>query len=386
MRILYHHRTLGDGAEGIHVASMVEAFRRLGHEVQVVAMIGERTNVPSARTRRLDRLVRVTPRALYEAMEVGYSVPAYYALMAHIRSWRPDVLYERYALFNLAGVAAARRAAIPIVLEVNAPLAWERAHYERLSLRRLATRCERLACAHADLVEVVSTPLKSHLVELGVPADRIAVVPNAADPSIFRPDPAARSAVRRALRIAEDRVVIGFAGILRAWHGVELVVEAVSRLGPRAPVQLLLVGDGPSRRDIETFARTRGLEEQVTITGRVAHGEIPRHLAAFDIAVSPRATFYASPMKVPEYMAVGLPVVAPRMPNLADLIVDGQDGVLFAPEDPAALATALSRLICDSGTRARIGRAARDRIARGRTWEHNAATVLDSLAELRQCA
>ena len=386
MKILYHHRTLGDGAEGIHIASMVGAFRRLGHDVRVTAIIGEKTNVSNSRTRTLATIVRWMPRPVYEAMEIGYSTFGYRALLSQMREWQPDLLYERYSLFNLAGIAAARRARVPLVLEVNAPLAWERAQYEQLSLRRIANRCERFVFAHADLVEVVSTPLHDHLLKLGVPADRMVVIPNGADPAVFRPDPAARARIRRRLAIQDDRLVIGFSGILRPWHGIELMLDAIARIAGCRPIHVLAVGDGPSRRDFETLALSKGLQDQVTVTGRVPHSDIPQYVTAFDIGVSPRATFYASPMKVPEYMAAGLAVVAPRTPNLADLITDGQDGLLFTAEDVMDLASTLQRLVRDDGLRARLGRAARATIVTRRTWEHNAARVLDLVKERRACA
>src|SRR5438034_7077207 len=119
MKILYHHRTLGDGAEGIHVSSMVEAFRGLGHEVRVASLIGETTNSSTPRTRFLGFLSRCAPRSAYEAMELAYSVIGYRMLVSQIRRWKPDLIYERYTLFNLAGLAAAKRSLIPLVLEVN---------------------------------------------------------------------------------------------------------------------------------------------------------------------------------------------------------------------------------------------------------------------------
>ena len=386
MKILYHHRTLGDGAEGIHIASMVQAFRHLGHEVRVVSMIGADTNVSTPRTEWMSRIVRRIPRVVYEAMELLYSVAGYIRLVSEIRRWQPDLLYERYALFNLAGVMAARRAGIPLVLEVNAPLAWERARYEQLTMRRLARACERMVCRRADLVEVVSTPLKAHLLDLGVPAERIAVVPNGADPAVFCPDPEARRDIRARLGIPSDCVVIGFSGILRPWHGAELLVDAVAALRTRRAVRLLIVGDGPSRESIEARARACGLDRQITITGRLPHDEIPRYIAAFDIGVSPRTTFYASPMKVPEYMAAGVAVVAPRTANLTDLIADTRDGMLFTPDDADDLADTLRRLVEDSATRAAIGRAARETVLARRTWWHNAALVLDQARGLRACA
>ncbi len=375
MRILYHHRTLGDGAEGVHIAAMVDALRAIGHEVRVISLIGQQTNVTTARTRMLGRLTCHLPRTAYEGMELAYSLVGYRWLTGHIRRWKPDLLYERYTLFNVAGLAAARRAGIPFVLEVNAPLAYERTTYEQLSLRRIARWCERYVCSRADLVAAVSTPLKEYLVRQGVAADRVAVVPNRADPTVFRPNPAARERIRTERGIGPEDVVIGFSGVLRPWHGVELLLEAVARLAQRGcEPHVLIVGDGPSRRDLERRAAERGLSK-TTFVGRVPHSVIPEYLAAVDVGVSPRATFYASPMKIPEYMAMEMVVVAPRMPNIQDLIADGIDGLLFTPEAPESLASVLDAVCRDPERRRRLAESARQSILAGRTWQHNAASI-----------
>jgi glycosyltransferase involved in cell wall biosynthesis len=345
MRILYHHKTLGDGAEGIHVSAMVDAFRALGHSVDVVALIGEQTNTPTRRVRALSRIRRLVPQSCYEALEVGYTVVGSRALRQAIAKATPDFIYERYTLFNCAGVFAAKRAGIPLVLEVNAPLAYERAAYEKLSMPAFARRCERFVCSAAHLVVAVSTPLKEYLSNEGVLASRILVVPNAADPEVFRPNFEARTAIRSRYGIPPSATVIGFTGILRPWHGVDLLVRAVanlSRVDEMLP-WLFIVGDGPSRSEVEHVARESGLRNRLVITGRVQHSQLPHYIAAFDIGVSPHATFYASPMKLPEYMAVGVAVVAPLMANITDLIVDGKTGLLFEPKNQDSLTVTLQR-------------------------------------------
>ncbi len=378
MNILYHHRTLGDGAEGVHVASMIDAFRALGHEVRVASLIGDKTNHSTPRTRFLEQVTKWTPRSAYEIMEIGYSLLGYRLLTSHNNGWKPQLVYERYTLFNFSGLMAARRIGIPLVLEINAPLAYERETYERLALKRAARRVERFLCSSADLVVVVSTPLKDYLVQEGAPAERIVVLPNGTDADLFRPNAAARARIRSRLGIPADAVVAGFLGILRPWHGVELLIEAIARLREaKQGVHILVIGDGPSQADLEALARSRGLANAVTFTGRVPHGEVADYLAAFDIGVSPRATFYASPMKVLEYMAAGMAVVAPRMPNLQDVISDGLNGCLFEPENTDDLARVLASLVHDSASRKKLARAA---VLSGRTWRHNAQKVLDIVA------
>lgn len=387
MKILYHHRTLGDGAEGIHVSSLVAAMRDHGHEVRIAAVIGEQTNVPTTVTRVLTPLARLTPRPVYELLELAYSAVGYRTLTRLVDAWRPDLLYERYTLFNMAGVQAARTRGVPLVLEVNAPLAWERAHYERLFFKRLARRCERTVCSRADVVVVVSTPLKEHLVRCGVPSKRIIVMPNGTDPLRFRPNAAARADVRSRCGIEPDAVVAGFTGILRPWHGVDLMLQAVAALRRRGvAIRALVVGDGPSLGALRACARDLDIESAVTFTGRVAHDVVPAYLAAADIGVSPRATFYASPMKIPEYMAAGVPVIAPRMPNIEDLITAGVDGELYTPDNVGELTAALGRLAVDGEYRRRLGAAARASIVGGRTWGHVAAHIIDAASPVTRCA
>ena len=313
---------------------------------------------------------------MYEGVELAYNAIGYQWLCRQISRWKADLLYERYTLFNFAGLAAARRAGVPFVLEVNAPLSYERATYEHLSLKRIGQWCERCVCTRADWVVAVSTPLREHLVQQGVDPNQVIVVPNGADPNVFRPDEQARQRIRQALGINLDEMVIGFSGILRPWHGVELLLNAVARLaqGGLRP-RVLIVGDGPSRSDLQRVARENGLEKAIFV-GRVAHSRIPEYLAAFDVGVSPRATFYASPMKIPEYMAMEIAVVAPRMPNIQDLTADGIDSALFSPEDPESLASVLASLCTDSERRRRLARSARRSVLARQTWQHNAACIL----------
>src|SRR5688572_18242056 len=190
MRILYHHRTMADGAEGIHIREMVLALRGLGHDVAGVALAGDPTEPNAANSSGVDRLRRLIPAFAYEVAELGYNVLGYRRIARAIRMFRPDVIYDRYNSYSTAAVRAARRTGLPLLLEVNAPVAYERSVYEHLELRlpRLARRYERKIFEGADRIFVVSTPLKRHLVEtIGIEARKILVLPNGADPNVFIP-------------------------------------------------------------------------------------------------------------------------------------------------------------------------------------------------------
>jgi glycosyltransferase involved in cell wall biosynthesis len=376
MRILYHHRTLGDGAEGIHVAEMVKAFRRLGHEVRVVSLIGESTNVQSRPQQQWGLVKKLLPGFLYEMGELSYNIQGYISVAKAVKEFRPDFIYDRYISYNYSAVAVGRRHKIPVVLEVNSPYSHQKQTFDEKVYYKTLLRCfEKNICSDATCVIVVSTPLKDFLISTGVPEDKIVVMPNGVDTEVFHPG-IDRQEVRQRLGI-EQETVIGFTGILRPWHGLEVLLQAFQQIcQTQSDLHLLIVGDGPIRSDLEKAVANNGLSGKVTITGRQVHELVRSFVAAMDIAVSPRTTFYASPMKILEYMAMGKAVIAPDTENCRDILADQREGILFRPEDADDLARKLRRLIDDSDLRSKLGNAARTKIESGHTWLDNARSVI----------
>ncbi|MCS7466750.1 glycosyltransferase family 4 protein [Stieleria sp. ICT_E10.1] len=391
MRILYHHRTLADGAEGIHIREMVSAFRGLGHQVRVVSLVDEQAEFPSVSSAAPSGLVhhmkRWLPRVAYEFAELGYNFVGKHRLGQVIKEFQPDLIYDRYNTFCNAAVNAGRSAGIPVFLEVNSPLAYERVAHDRgLFFPRLARQYESSICRLADHVFAVSTPLREFLIsEHQLLDERVSVLPNGANPMTFSVGRSAkdRDLFRKSLGIPADSTVIGFTGILRPWHGVESLCSAFHRLSPQHPsLHLLLVGDGPSESAIRKQIGQLGITDRVTLTGRVAHKLVRDYVAAMDIAVSPRATFYASPMKILEYMGMGIPVVAPDMPNIRDLARHNQEAFLFRHEDDQAFLSALSRMILNKALRDSLGAAGRRRVLTELNWNRNAERVVQMLETL----
>lgn len=384
LRILYHHRTLADGAEGVHIREMVRALRRLGHDLRIAALVGEPAEDRPRQESRWGQVSRLLPAAAYELAEIGYNVVGRRALDRAAREFKPDFIYDRYNSFSTPALHVARAHGVPLILEVNAPVAYERTAYEnkRLWMANLAVRYERHICTSADHVFVVSTPLGRFLInERGVDRHRLTVLPNGANAETFRPE-VSGSPVRAALGLGE-RIVIGFVGILRPWHGVDMLIDALPTLRSRGhDLHLLIVGDGPIEGELQARAEALGVRDRVTFTGRLAHQKVRDHVAAMDVAVSPKATFYASPMKILEYMALAKPVIGPAMDNIRDLIDDGRTGILFEPDDAAALTARLDALLASPERRLSIGLAARHEIERRLNWDRNAAMVVDRAGEL----
>ena len=376
MKILYHHRTASKDGQAVHIEELIAALRDLGHEVRVVAPQQPRDEGMGAEVGWVQQLRALLPRAVYELLELGYSLLAYRRLARAAREFEPDFIYERYNLFLLAGLMLKRRAGVPLLLEVNAPLAQERARFGGLGLPWLARWAEGVVWRGADIVLPVTRVLAQHVASRGVPPERIAVIPNGINEAHFRKAPAPPEA--KALLGWPGALVLGFTGFVRDWHGVDRVVRWMASSTAPANARLLIVGDGPARAGLEALARELSLGERVRFTGVIERERVPEHVAAFDIALQPAVVPYASPLKLFEYLALGKAVVAPRQPNIEEVLNDGENALLFDDGVPQSLEQALSRLCIDPDLRDRISMGAAATIARlGLTWHANARRVID---------
>ncbi len=371
MKILYSHRIRSRDGQSVHLEAMVAALRAAGHEVRVVGPSGYAAAALGESSRAVDALRRFLPGWVGELAELAYAIPAAWRLDRAAVEFRPDVIYERANLFHLAGTLTAARRRLPLLLEVNAPLAEERAQFGNLSLKRLARAAERWVWRRASWVLPVTEVLAGHVQAGGVPRARITVVPNGIHLEEFPeavPAPPSEEAGRD--------IVLGFVGFVRDWHGLDRVLRAIAFWqGPQRLV-LRIVGDGPARPGLEALARELGIEDRLHFTGLAAREEVPGLVAGFDVALQPAAVPYACPLKVLEYMAAGCAIIAPDQANLRELLDDGRTALLFDPADADAMWRAVLELARDPTRRRALGSAARaDILTRGLTWADHARRV-----------
>jgi glycosyltransferase involved in cell wall biosynthesis len=373
MRVLYHHRTASKDGQAVHIEEMITALREQGHEVRVVAPGGsdEPSGQMGAEVGWVARLRARLPKAVYELLELAYTLVAYRRLAAAAREFKPDVIYERYNLFLLAGAMLKRRTGLPLLLEVNAPLAEERGKFGGLGLPRLARWAEAKAWRSADFVLPVTDVLADHVRAVGVPDQRIVVVPNGINEAHFAAAPSPSEA--KSSLGWPDALVLGFTGFVRDWHGMDRVIRWMGSPAAPAAARLLIVGDGPVRADLEQLAADLQLGDRVRFTGVVHRDQVPGLVAAFDVALQPAVVAYASPLKLIEYLALGKAIVAPDQPNIAELLNHDVNALLFEPGDAAGLERSLARLAHEPALRQRLGDGARDTIERMQlTWAGNA--------------
>jgi len=311
------------------------------------------------------------PKSVYETLELLYSTVAFIRLYCAWRRFRPDVLYERLNLFQPAGVWLKTWTGVPLLVEVNSPLVYERSLEPGIALRRLAFWSERLVLKKADRVLAVSRALKQRLEASGVCHERIEVVPNGANP--VAPSKATLPAVIKLKDALHGRTVIGFLGFVRSWHKIDWVIELILREGVARNLHLLIVGEhtGVSARAGADLDR---LKHRMTVTGPIPFDEVYHYLSAIDVAVQPGSTEYASPIKIFEYMAAGRAIIAPDQPNIRE-ILDDTCAVLFEPERQSTFDAAVLDLCENPWKRDTLGRAAKRRLLEGQTWRHAAERV-----------
>jgi glycosyltransferase involved in cell wall biosynthesis len=383
MKILYHHRTASKDGQAVHIEEMIGALRELGHEVRVVGPVAPAEGDMGNDAGWVHRLRQRLPRAAYELLELSYSLVAYLKLRKAAAEFHPDVIYERCNLYLLAGLWLKRRLRVPLLLEVNSPLADERERYGGLALPRLARWSERAVWRGADKVLAVTGVLGAIVRAQGVAGARIAVIPNGINEAHFAAAPSPHEA--KAQLGWSDSLVLGFTGFVRDWHGVDRVLHWMASPAAPAQARLLVVGDGPVRPALEALAAELGLAGRVRFTGFIAREAVPARVAAFDIALQPAVTPYASPLKLFEYLVLGKPVLAPRTPNLLEILRDDSNALLFDEQVPGSFEAALTRLAADAALRQRLAVGARNTITEmGLTWHGNAQRVVHMAAELLQ--
>lgn len=345
-------------------AAIIREQRRMGWET--VQITGPKQGRGTAATQTVDGIeyLRTPGRdGWLAALPAGAHLEVVRRLRAELRRLvareNPDLIQAHSPCLNgLAALGLGR----PLVYELRS--SWEDAAVSsgvttEGSLRYRASRAlESFVLRRADAVTVICEGLRQEVLARGVPAERIAVIPNAVDANQFQP-PTTDAGIAKARWGLQGRTVIGFVGSFFAWEGLNLLLEALPAIrAVRADAAVLLVGGGIEEPELKRRTAAMGLADSVLFGGALPHETVMDAYAAIDLLVYPRLpmrlTEMVTPLKPLEAMALGKAIVASDVGGHCELIEDNRTGVLFTAGDAQALARAVLRVIDNSALAARL--------------------------------
>ncbi len=373
MKILYHHRIASKDGQFVHIEEMIKALRSLGHEIIVVEPRQLALKSFGKSSGGVGLMRRFLPGFIHEILEFCYSFFDFVKTFSYVIKYRPDCIYERYNLLFPSGIWVKKLFNLPFLLEINAPLYYERSVNNGISFKLLANWSELYVWKNADFVLPVTEVLSKMIQEKGIHKDKCYVIPNGINRGFLN-----RKVNSRVLDelFLKDKVVLGFVGFIRKWHRLDRVLDLVAEHQDKN-LHLLIVGDGPVKDELIEQANRLGIKDRLTFTGVVERDRVADYIDSFDIALQPDVVEYASPLKAFEYMALGKAILAPNKSNILEILENEVSAILFDPADDNSFCRELLHLCDDEELRVRVGRGAREAIdSKKLYWDENAKNVV----------
>lgn len=326
---------------------------------------------------------------LSDAKDAGFSdkdfISLYSSRLQEISTdRRPRIIHASSSYVNgLAAQDAAVEMKIPCVYEVRGlwylSKAVKEPKFYRSEVCRYFKYMETLAMKGASHVVTLSHAMKNELGTMGIPDDKISVIPNAVDTERYKPRHK-NIALRKKYNI-DNKFVIGFIGSVTLYEGLDLLLDAVHRLAEQYAIALVVAGSGYAEGELREQVKNLGIQEQVQFLGKIDSKDVPHWYAAFDCCAFPRKDFevcrYVPPMKFLEPMAAGIPVIMSNLPPLIETVKDGETGLVCQTDSTASLASCVEQYINYPELRQRISENARRFVVANRQWKMVAEQIRD---------
>ena len=299
-----------------------------------------------------------------------------FRLIQVIKTEKPDILHAHSPVLN--GIPAwftGKWFDLPVVYEIRA--FWEdagvdQATYKKKSFKyELVKSLETWLCKRVDQVAVLCEGIRKDLALRGIANGKMTPVFNGINPENF--DPCSPDADLINKWNLPGKQVIGFIGSFYRYEGVDLLIDAFSRIASDNPdLVLLLVGGGEKENQLKEQAAKLGLKDRIHLPGRVPHHRVRGVYAMMDIMIYPRysvrLTELVTPLKPLEAMAMGKTVIASDIGGHRELITHNETGVLFPAGDAVALSKSILLLLHDKKKRDRLEKAGLNYVTKNKTW------------------
>lgn len=388
LNILYHHRTQGIGAEGVHIREIIKSWLETGHCVDVLSPPGvdpfkddQSQNLSTPKSNKVsfrNRLVWALPQFLFEILELGYNFWAYPKIKKALKFKKYDFVYERYSFFSNAAAKACRKFNVPLILEVNEICGIKR--QRKQTFVQLCEKNERKVFQQASLIIVVSDFLKQQIIEKGIDEAKIVVIPNGVNANHFDLDVQVTDLQEK--YHLKNRLVIEFVGMFSVWDSLSDLLQCFAKIHKKYPqVYLILVGDGLERPRLESLTKELKIQDDVLFAGKVSRRDIPKWIKLADICTLSDSNPFGSPIAMFECMVMEKVVVVPDYSPITRVVTHGEDSLVFEPKNWDQYVDCLCELIADQEKRKRLSLNARKKILAEFLWANNAAKVIELFEE-----
>ena len=402
MKILYtSDRINANDGSSVHCRAFVESIRQIGHEIRTFPPIIDieysfRSYTPDKKGLMyyLKRLRKVNIHTLiyylkktnayvseFVSMLEGFvrSVKQYAALRGILNTYEPDIIIHRHHVFSYASSWISRAYEIPLLVEVNSLRSMEAKLSNKHNKPTFITRrAEHKVIKSADYVFSVSNPIKDYI-DTHIEPKESSVIPNGVDINKFNPKRFDKELLKDKLGL-KGKIVIGYVGSYKRWHGLDVAIDMIQSLSRKtANYHLLLIGNGQCFTSIKKKIIDKNLDCFVTQINYIPHTDVAEHIASFDYALMSYPnidSFYFSPLKMFEYMAMSIPVVATNIGQIKKIIKNKETGVLVYPPTPENFESAIINMDENRQELERIGHNARKLMIEKYSWLQNARKIL----------
>jgi glycosyltransferase involved in cell wall biosynthesis len=374
-----------------HIKGVINAFTKKGHQVNII--IGKNNNKKSdigkldiGTNSKVKLIKRFIPNFLWqtgrELSLMKWNKKIFGKLNEIVKEFHPDIIYERANYLSISGVKIGQKHNIPVFIESNAILSWEKQIRSGRSLIDfLGKRSEKYIYDNCSSIFTVSEPLKERITkEYNIEEDKIIAVSNGVGPEELNPTISSKK-IKEKLAIPEKDIIVGYLGSIFPWHGLDNLIKAAKTCLKEMPdLRFLIVGDGEPREALERKTREYKIDKKVIFTGRISKKEVPDYLQIMDICVYPgsqkQINWYGSPIKLFEYGIMRKPIICYKSKVTENILDDLKDGYLIPSGSVEALSKGILKLASEPNLRKKLGKNFQRKVLNNYTWDKIGENIL----------
>ncbi|MDF9407894.1 glycosyltransferase family 4 protein [Pelotomaculum isophthalicicum JI] len=378
--ILFTYVLVGRGGDAVQVNAFVEGFKNLGCQVVLTGPSPIKPYEFGSAEGKLRNVARRLPWWAKDIIEAALGLVTIRRAKNSIKKKKFDLIFHRAGIYDFAGCLLKKKNALPLIVHLDAPFPIEREYKGERYFKFFHKAAMKNIGKHADLVVTMSEQAKGYFVNLGIPEQRILVLPNGIS----------HKRLQRGIALAaehkpffnEKKITLGFLGNLSRWHKVDLLLEAVKLLIEKQTHKyyLVVVGKGEEYEKLKEKTDVLGISGYVEWVGHLPPGQAFEEIAKFDIAILPHTLTTGAPMKLFEYAALARPVVAPDLENINSLFCKDTEICLFDPGNVCDMVRAIELISSKKELALTMGVKMQERV-KSYTWESIIKKILDAIAQ-----